>query len=136
MVTPFMKTIVFAHAGTDDRRMYADYLRAHGFHVHEAGTTDAALAAVESCEMVITGLLIPGSVDGLTLIARIRANHSSMPILVVTACSVDTMHHAARLAGCDELLLKPCFPEDLLDTVWRLLNTPHEHRNMNVAVKQ
>ena len=116
-----MTTIVFAHAGTDDRRMYAEYLRAYGFCVHEAATTDAALGLIDNCDLVITGLMVPGSIDGVELIARVRAKHSTMPIIVVTACVVPTIQERARTAGCDELLTKPCFPEHLIDAVWRLL---------------
>ena len=129
---PTTPTIVLAHAGTDDRLMYAEYLRVHGFCVHEAATTDAALVLIDNCAVVITGLLVPGSIDGVELIARIRAKDSAMPIIVVTACVVPTIQEAARMAGCDALLTKPCFPEDLLELVWRLLAIPPQRRHMRV----
>ena len=116
--------------------MYAEYLRAHGFCVHEAATTDAALVLIDNCDLVITGLLVPGSIDGAGLIARIRAKRSTIPILVVTACVVSTIQEAARIAGCDELLTKPCFPEHLLDSVWRLLAIPPERRQIPVQARK
>lgn len=133
---PTAPTIVLVHAGTDDRRMYAEYLCAHGFHVHEAATTNGALALIDKCDLVITGLLVPGSIDGVELIARIRAERSAVPIIVVTACVLRTIQNAARTAGCDELLMKPCFPEDLLESVWRLLGTPPERRQLPVRARQ
>src|SRR5204863_3230083 len=116
--------------------MYAEYLRAHGFRVHEAGTTDAALALINQCHLVITGLLVPGSIDGVELVARIRAQSSGVPIIVVTACDLRTLQNAARTAGCDELLTKPCFPEHLLESVWRLLDIPHERRQIPVRARK
>jgi DNA-binding response OmpR family regulator len=113
--------------------MYAEYLCAHGFRVDEAATTDGALALIDNCDLVITGLLVPGSIDGVELIARIRAKHPAVPIIVVTACVLHAIQNAARTAGCDELLTKPCFPEDLLESVWRLLGTPPERRRLRAA---
>jgi len=131
-----MTTIVLAHAGTDDRRMYAEYLRAHGFRVKEAETTDAALPKLAECQLLITGLLVPGSFDGVELIRRARARNASLPILVVTACGVERIRNDARTAGCNELLLKPCFPEQVIKTVWHLLDTPHERRRMLVRAQR
>jgi CheY-like chemotaxis protein len=130
-----MTTIVLAHAGTDDRRMYAEYLRAHGFRVKEAATTDVALSELAHCELLITGLLVPGSFDGVELIRRTHELDAALPIIVVTACGVERVREAAQTAGCNELLLKPCFPEHLAETVWRLLDTPHEHRRRLVRAQ-
>jgi DNA-binding response OmpR family regulator len=95
-----MATILLAYAGTDDRRMYAEYLRAHGFRVTEAGTTDASLSKLAECQLLITGLLVPGSFDGVELIRRTRERDAALPILVVTACGVERVRDAARTAGC------------------------------------
>src|SRR6266545_4649446 len=88
---PTMTTIVLAHAGTDDRRMYAEYLRAHGFRVKEAATTDDTLSAMAECQVLVTGLLVPGSFDGVELIRRTRARDAALPIIVVTACGVESI---------------------------------------------
>ena len=61
-----MTTILLAHAGTDDRHLYAEYLRAFGFEVQEAATTDCALSELGECQLLITGLLVPGSFDGVS----------------------------------------------------------------------
>jgi DNA-binding response OmpR family regulator len=104
--------------------------------VHEAATTDDALALIDNCDLVITGLLVPGSINGVELIARIRAKHSAVPIIVVTACVLRTIQSAARTAGCDELLTKPCFPEHLLESVRGLLETPPARRQLPVRAHQ
>jgi DNA-binding response OmpR family regulator len=116
--------------------MYAEYLRAHGFRVKEAAITDAALSELADCQLLITGLLVPGSFDGVELIRRARARNASLPIVVVTACGLERIRDAARTAGCHELLLKPCFPEHLIETVWRVLDTPHEHRQIRARAQK
>lgn len=131
-----MTTILLAHAGTDDRHLYAEYLRTFGFGVQETATTDAALSELADCQLLVTGLLVPGSFDGVELIRRTRAQDAALPIIVVTACGVDSIREAARRAGCNELFLKPCFPEHLLQSVWRLLDTPHEHRRIIVRAER
>jgi CheY-like chemotaxis protein len=136
LAEPKMTTILLAHAGTDDRHLYAEYLRAFGFGVREAATTDAALSELGDCQLLITGLLVPGLIDGVELIRRTRARDAALPIVVVTACDVERIHEAARSAGCNELLLKPCFPEHLIESVWRLLDTPHEDRRILVQAQR
>jgi DNA-binding response OmpR family regulator len=82
LAQPRMTTILLAHAGTDDRHLYAEYLRAFGFGVQEAATTDAALSELGNCQLLITGLLVPGLIDGVELIRRTRARDAALPIIV------------------------------------------------------
>jgi two-component system cell cycle response regulator DivK len=110
--------------------MYADYLRAHGFRVHEVASTEAALPLIGECQLVITGLLVPGSMSGVELVGAIRVINASLPIVVVTACNANEMWQAAHGAGCNELLLKPCLPDQLIEAVWRLLDTPQGERRL------
>ena len=97
--------------------MYAEYLRAEGFEVQEAGTTDSALVLVPHATAVITGLLMPGSVDPVELITRMRNEWSSTPVVVLTACGDMARVDRARAAGADAVLLKPCLPETLLSAI-------------------
>ena len=117
-----MATILLVHANSDDREMYAEYLRIHGLDVIEAGTTDEALTRLADCQLMITGLLVPGSIDCVQLVARTRAQFPTLPIVVLTACVIPAKREAALAAGCDVFLLKPCFPETLLENVWELLD--------------
>ena len=114
--------VLLVHKGTDDRAMYAEYLRLHGFSVAEAATTDAALPLLDSAEVVITGLLVGGSISAVELMQRIRSRWSNAdkPIIVVTACVVPEVTLAAERAGCDVILLKPCLPTTLLTELQRL----------------
>jgi len=117
-------SVLLIHANSDDREMYAEYLSAHGFRVTEAGTTDAAFPLILRAGAVITGLLVPGSFDGVELITRIRQDPATAekPIVVVTACTFSHQIERARRAGANVVLLKPCLPAVLLDELQRLLD--------------
>ena len=115
--------LLLVHANSDDREMYAEYLSAHGFRVTEAGTTDAAFPLILRAGAIITGLLVPGSFDGVELITRIRQDPATAekPIVVVTACTFSHQLERARRAGANAVLLKPCLPGVLLEELHRLL---------------
>ena len=114
-----MPLILLVHADTDDREMYAEYLRMAGFDVVEASSTDLATAFVETCDLLVTGLMVPGKLDPIELIAGATAGRwgKSVPAVVVTACVVHARHCQATQAGATAVLLKPCPPGDLLATV-------------------
>jgi DNA-binding response OmpR family regulator len=108
--------------------MYAEYLRTHGFDVHEAGTTDGALPLLPRATAVITGLLLPGAIDAVELIGRVRREWSSTPVIVLTACADADRIDKARAAGADAVLLKPCLPDTLLDTVMEAIEANDARR--------
>ena len=110
-------SLLLVHNQTDDREMYAEYLRAKGFDVHEVGTTDEALPLTGGVDAVITGLLVAGSIDSIEFIRRVRSTWSSLPIVVVTACVYTNRMEQAERAGADVVLLKPCLPDTLLNEV-------------------
>jgi CheY-like chemotaxis protein len=118
-----MPSLLLVHANTDDREMYAEYLSVQGFRVTQAETTDAALLLIPGADAVITGLLVPGSFDGVELIVRIRrdAQTSEKPIIVVTASTFSHQVERARRAGANVVLMKPCLPVTLLGEVRRFL---------------
>ena len=112
-----MVRVLLAYADTDDRSMYADYLREHAMEVTEVPSTDTGLALAHLHHILITGLNVPGTVEATELISRFRALGDDRGIVVVTASSRACQHEAAWQAGCDRLLLKPCLPSELLDAV-------------------
>ncbi|HET9195869.1 MAG TPA: response regulator [Vicinamibacterales bacterium] len=109
-------SLLLVHTDSDDRAMYAEYLRREGFEVQEAGTTDAALPLVPHKTAVVTGMLVPGSIDTVEFIGRVRREWSTA-VVVVTADSSPEHLEQVRAAGADAVLLKPCLPETLLDSI-------------------
>src|SRR5262252_10710531 len=73
----------------DDRDMYAEYLSQMGLMplcVQEA--TDA-LRLASRADVVVTGILLPGALDGCALIAALKSNPATqhIPIVVLTVCA-------------------------------------------------
>ncbi len=122
-----MATILLAHADTDDREMYAEYLRFAGYDVLGASTTDEAVMALPSCDVLVTGLMVPGVVDAFDLIAGASQGRwgRTIPVVVVTACIVPTLHQQAADAGARPVLLKPCFPCELRAVIEQRLRDLH-----------
>jgi len=96
--------------------MYAEFLRHEGFEVQEAGSTDIALPLVPHATAVVTGLLVPGSIDAVEFIGRVQRQWNT-PIVVVTSDPSPERVEQARAAGADAVLVKPCLPETLLHSI-------------------
>ena len=72
--------------------MYADYLRDHGYSVTEVDSTDAGLSAAQAADLVITGVRVAGSFDGIELVpAAAWRRHAprTQPLIVLTACAFE-----------------------------------------------
>ena len=105
--------VLLLHSDSDDREMYTDYLREHGFVVIVVGNTDDALRLMRTTTAFVTGLLVPGSMEALDLIRQARREFRRLPIVVVTALSAKMSE--AEQAGANAVLLKPCLPDLLLN---------------------
>jgi DNA-binding NtrC family response regulator len=113
--------------------MYAEYLRKAGFEVHEAGTTDRALELAPHVTAVITGLLVPGSMDAIEFIRRVHREWNATPVVVLTSdAQVDRMVQA-RAAGAEEILQAPCVPDALLRAVEEAIEANDARRSIPPA---
>ena len=123
-------SILLVEPPEDDRPMYAEFLRANGFSVTEVDSTDAGLSAAEAADLIVTGVRMPGSFDGIELVRRLRDDErtKSKPLIVLTACTFEPDQSRAFAAGCDVFLPKPCLPEILLKEARRLIEESHRLR--------
>lgn len=114
-----MIRILLVHGDSDDRQMYAEYFRSFDCDVIEATTTNAAPGFVADVDVMVSGLAVPGSLPAPELIAGATSGRwgKRVPVVVVTACVLPELHKAAYAAGADAVLLKPCYPHDLLSAV-------------------
>jgi CheY-like chemotaxis protein len=105
----------------DNREMYAEFLRHHGFEVLAFADAADALRVSPLASVVITE--IRGTVDGAALVASLHADERTKrtPVIVLSASVLP--HERARMeaAGCDDFLPMPCLPGKLLGHVRRLL---------------
>jgi two-component system, cell cycle response regulator DivK len=124
-------SILLVEPPEDDRPMYAEFLRANGFSVTEVDSTDAGLSAAETADLIVTGVRMPGSFDGIELVRRLRDDERTKrkPLIVLTACTFEPDQSRAFAAGCDVFLPKPCLPEVLLKEAERLIEPSRRLRN-------
>jgi two-component system KDP operon response regulator KdpE len=83
-------------------------LAAHGYQVHTASTGADALeqALVDTPDIVILDLMLPGDIDGLTVCRRLR-EWTAVPILILSALGQERQKVAALDMGADDYLTKP-----------------------------
>jgi PAS domain S-box-containing protein len=96
-----------------------ELLKRRGHTVSEVRSGDAAVAAVtrERFDLVLTDIHMPG-LDGVEATKKIRAEEKLMsrervPIVALTADTVETGRRACQEAGMDGFLTKPIDPAEL-----------------------
>ena len=116
-------SVLLVESTQDDREMYAEFLRARHFTAVEVETTDDGLRIAPSAGVIVTGIRVPGSFDGVELVRRLRHSEATRnkPLIVLTACAFATDQNRAEIAGCDVFLPKPCLPQTLLEQIQRLM---------------
>jgi DNA-binding response OmpR family regulator len=95
-------------------------LEQRGHEVVEAPNGDAALELVRSAtpDLVVLDLMLPG-IDGYQVLQALRAGDetSSVPVLVLTAKSLQADRERSRQLGAAAFLTKPFLPDELCDMV-------------------
>ncbi len=108
----------------DHVEMYRFALEHAGFVVDEAVTGNAALARVRSTrpDAIVLDVRLP-DIDGWHVCRELKADPDTarIPIIILTAAASPTLGERAAQAGCAAHLLKPCYPEDLTQTVRQVL---------------
>jgi CheY-like chemotaxis protein len=107
----------------DDREMYAEFLHHEGLAAVCMSNARQAMTIAPCADVIITGLRLPGEINGVELIARLKSDERTkhIPIVVLTASAWNTDRERAETAGCDVFLSKPCLPHELLRELRRLL---------------
>ena len=82
---------------------------------------DQAWKAIErgrvQVDLVLTDIVMPGSIDGLTLAGKIRRREPALPVLFLTGSFLEDAEWAAEIARKKLLLPKPFSPKQLVDFI-------------------
>ena len=120
-----MHSILTVDDSLSARQVLSVTLGGAGFEVIQAkdGLDALAIAGETSVDLVITDLYMP-RMDGLRLIEALRAmpNYASTPLLLLTTDIGPTSRSAGRRAGANGWIGKPFNPDELLETVRRVLD--------------
>ncbi len=98
------------------RRVIELQLRSEGFEVDQAGTAEEGLRLAPSADVVLTDLRLPG-MDGLELLARLREQHLTAPVIVMTAFGSIEKAVEAMKSGAENFVPKPFSLDHLLAVV-------------------
>ncbi len=108
----------------DAREMYAECLDASGFEVAQAESGDEAVAKALALmpALIVMDLALPG-MDGWSATRAIKTDERTraIPVVALTGHARSDASTAARDAGCDAFLTKPCLPDAVVEIVRRLL---------------
>lgn len=119
-----MKTILTVDDSPSIRQMISFTLKGAGYEVLEACDGEEALATARksAVNLVLTDHNMP-KMDGLTLIQNLRSleGYKSVPLLVVTTESSDSMKAKGRAAGASGWLVKPFDPRRLVEVVKKVI---------------
>jgi len=115
---------------SQNREMYAEFLRFSGFRVLEASNGHEAIeqAFGSLSDLIVMDLSIPG-IDGWEATRRIKndAKTKNVPVVAVTGVTVAEGMARAKKVGCDLILTKPCTPDHLEREIRRILERSRRH---------
>src|ERR1700736_112333 len=96
------------------------YLRRDGFAVTTASTGPEGLAAALDPEraphVIVLDVMLPG-MDGLEVCRRLRQEHVSVPIILLTARADEADRIGGLGIGADDYVVKPFSPGELVARV-------------------
>jgi CheY-like chemotaxis protein len=114
--------VLIADDTADTRNLYGMFLGSSGFEIELAadGLTAVDRATASEPDVIVMDLSMPG-LDGITAIARLRADPRTRltPMILLTAYPYRAKECGPH--GADLLLTKPCLPEDLEQHIRQLL---------------
>ncbi|HWC03018.1 MAG TPA: response regulator [Methylomirabilota bacterium] len=110
----------------DNRTVYVLFLRFSGFRVAEAENGVEALRQAEALvpDIIVMDLSLP-VMDGWEATRHLKRGRRTegIPVIALTGHALPEHAKAAREAGCDLVITKPCLPDQLVDAIRRILDS-------------
>jgi CheY-like chemotaxis protein len=120
----------------DGLDMYREYLVYRGYHVVVARDGDEAIlqARLHRPDVILLDLRMP-VMTGTEALRVLRSDPSfhRIPIIALTAHALDGERVTALAAGFDDLIAKPCLPDQLVRAVESILATRRNRPGSTVA---
>ncbi|WP_151636110.1 histidine kinase famiy protein [Noviherbaspirillum aerium] len=113
------QTIMVVDDSQDVRELAEAFLRSLGYRVLAAQSGEEALEMLErygSIDLLFTDIIMPGGMNGLQLMKRMRERQPDLPVLLATGYMEDLPRHNAESPGLN-ILAKPYRQADLAERV-------------------
>ena len=113
-------------------KMNSDILRKNGYITEVRANSDDAWSMLSyedvSYDCIILDVMVPGSMNGIELCKRLRADRrfDNAAIVVLTANASPQVEELARAAGCDAFFCKPYKVMQLLEVIRALASVRDE----------
>jgi len=108
----------------ETRQFYSRTFESAGFRTEQAHNGHQALEKAFDVlpDLIVADIAIPG-MDGIELCRRLRtdARAQAVPVLAITGYGDRDYEDRARAAGADQVLIKPCAADLLVDHARRLV---------------
>jgi two-component system, cell cycle response regulator DivK len=123
------RSILLVDDYEDGLDMYREYLTYRAYQVVVARTGEEAIAQARRHrpDVILMDIRMP-VMTGTDAMRVLRADPSFQrtPIIALTAHALDGERRAALAAGFDEIIAKPCLPDQLVLAIERCCMTPRE----------
>jgi DNA-binding response OmpR family regulator len=110
------KNIVIVDDDMSSIKYYEEVLRYTGANVKYFQTgkdfVDYSANGSNNIDLVFMDFLIP-LINGIDCVRIFRKERKTIPVIIITAYSSEQTKTEAHIAGCNEYLLKPIYPEKL-----------------------
>ena len=110
------KTIAIVEDDVPSTRYYETLLQSSGAEVIKFRTGRDFVEYIKNKEakidLVIMDFLIP-LINGIDCTRMFRKDRKNVPVLMITAYSSEQSKSDAYIAGCNEYILKPVYPEKI-----------------------
>lgn len=123
----------------EDEYEIGEYLKANfekeGFNVDfvQDGEDGSYLARTNEYEIILLDCILPGK-TGINILAEVRAQEKTMPIIMLTVeASIPNKIHCFR-AGADDYVTKPFSFQELVARIRALLRRPYNIKNSTYTI--
>lgn len=98
------------------RWMLSEELRGGGYHVIEACDATEALSILRTVSpaLIISDVRMPGPLDGLDLLARVREGSPTLPVIILSGHLLPAQ---AMIEGATQFVAKPYLLEAVVEAV-------------------
>jgi DNA-binding response OmpR family regulator len=118
------KTIIIVEDDVPSMRYYETLLQSSGAEVIKFRTGKEFIDHIKNKEvkidLVIMDFLIP-LINGIDCTRIFRKERKNVPVLMITAYSSEQSKSDAYIAGCNEYILKPIYPEGVFSLLEKYL---------------